>query len=702
MVFWVILGIVIGNLLLGFALAVFLNRRYQTLVLGKLGLPSECSTETLSPGQTPRSVSPEPSSEDLPEQPAGAFGKEAAPVSPERPPQELGEYGAGTTEEAFSPEVSGELLEEHLVAQEPSGALPEELSQPSAKSETAGQVEPANEPGDSLGGKPPPSVADWQSSEGSGPEQNLSQPAASPSEEEPLLLADQKKTEPLPPKETSVSIPEADANSRRGGESSSDGTQSEPMGHQKPGGISASVPEAHTEVAPSGEKGPILAARHPEESQTAAQNSGLAEDLRRAVPPSGQSPKALGAIPETAEPEIRSGTEGSEKRSGSHKPAQTSPSPSPPASPSPPEESAPAGPAGGRQAEESSSRSETFSFQQSGPEASLERALAQWQAEAARYFAELSRTRTKVHHFSGAPQMEEIRTSWQEIHRAGQDYLATARPVREAFGQLANLTSSMASVRDHLNTLSAKEEALIELTQELIPTAAEASDSHLLCQQLLQHTDRLMEANRKVQTALEAARRGPTDQTPPAEVSGRFGPGSGFLLDESIREKVAAWWEEHRTHMHRLSVIMLEVDDFAEIQEEFGPSFTEGLLRAIERLLALESGEGGFLAPLSGPRFGLFCANRSLDQAVAVAEHLRQTLMATRFYRKKAELRISLSCGVTEATRDDTPETVLERAEVALLQARRYGKGRTFSHDGYFPMPVPAHPLAISPKQMEI
>ncbi len=337
-----------------------------------------------------------------------------------------------------------------------------------------------------------------------------------------------------------------------------------------------------------------------------------------------------------------------------------------------------------------------------GMEASLERALWQWQAEAARYFEELSRTRAKVQRFSGAAKLAEIHSSWEAIHRAGQEYLTTARPVREAFEQFSNLRSGIKPIRDHLNTSAMKEEALIELTPELMPGADEQYDTHLLCQQLLQHTDRLLEANRKVQTALDKARRGGEHQRLGPELSELCQPRTGFLPEGPIWEKVITWWREQRVGTHRLSVILLEVDDFGQIQEEFGPSISEGLLRAIENLLAIAHEEEGFLVPLAGPRFAQFCGNHSLDQAVTVAEHLRQAIMATRFYRKRTELRISVSCGVTEATGDDTPETVLERAEVALLQARRYGKGRCFSHDGYFPIPVPAHPLGVSPKEIEI
>gem|GEM_PF-2356545 len=705
MVFWVILGIAIGNLLLGFALAVFLNRRYQTLSLGQIGSPSDCSPEALSCGEIPRSISEEPASGQLPAQRGGVVRREASPVGLEVPGQELGGHRSGSPGEAFSPEVSGELLEEEeLTGGALSGILTEEpFQQPSAESDTVGQAEPEAGAGDSLQGDPTAlSAADRLYSDDSETAETLSQPPGSPPEGAPLL-AKQTKTDPQRPEEPSSSVPESPPNPDTIRRSSSDGQQPEPITGQKMDVVSAPGMKVSQKVSPPSPKDKLLDVQHPEASDAAPQVSGEWEDVRRAVAPSGRPPETTGPLPGVAKPQtLLSGADGLERRGGSPDSEELSPVQSPPGRPLPPEESLPSGPAGEAESWQSSSHSESSSLGQSGPEASLERALAQWQAEATRYFEQLSRTRTKVQRFSGAAKMEEIHTSWQEIHRAGQDYLTTARPVREAFSQFAHHRPSTALLRDHLNTLGAKEETLIELSQELMPTSAEASDSHLLCQQLLQHTDRLMEANRKVQTALEAVRRGPTDQPPPAETSGRARPANGLLLDDSIREKLAAWWDEQRRRPHRLSVIMLEVDDFAEIQEEFGPSLTEGLLRAIERVLALESEEAGFLVPLSGPRFARFCANRWLDQAVDMAEHLRQTLMATRFYRKKAELRISVSCGVTEATRDDTPETVLERAEVALLQARRYGKGRTFSHDGYFPMPVALHPLGISPKQMEI
>ncbi|HOM16823.1 MAG TPA: diguanylate cyclase [Thermoguttaceae bacterium] len=678
MVFWVIMGVAIGNLLLGFALAVFLNRRYQTLVV-----TAPASSQNLFPQPARRKESSD--TEAARSRPDSMSGLETAAeatlddLASEPILEEPSGEGLYDQEESqTTPEMPSEIEEKtksnssSLPDTEPTQSADESEKTPeSAEAEVpAGpSVQQENPPEIQAKGEPTENIASAEEGEKTQVE------AAEPTDAPPILPA------------TSVGSPDAGAESPSESKPSQD--TPEPPGEKRREGLAGIPPTEADSRRASG--GPQVIAS-PEKG--------------KGVSPTGASPVLASADRSSSKAEGDLSTDrsnpsestgGEETYPTAQKPAKAGSEISDPTAVRQPSRHTQ-----GQKGDEPTAAAQADSASSaSGLEASLERALSQWQAEAARYFDHLSRTRAKVQRISNRPKTEEIYASLGEIHRAGQEYLTTARPARDAFSQLANLRTAMTPMKDHIHSLAAKEETLIDLTPDLLPQTAAGKDNHLLCQQLLQHTDRLLEANRKVQSALEATKQGTPKETA-AEGSRSQKSGNGSLFDESMRKKVFSWWEESRPHTHRLSVIILEVDDFERIEEDHGPSMSEGLLRAIEKLLDIARQEENFVIPLTGPRFACFCLNRSMDRAVDFAEYIRQSLIATRFYRRKTELRISISCGVTEATRDDTPETALERAEVAVLQARRYGKGRTFSHDGYFPMPVPAHPLAVAPKEFEI
>lgn len=337
-------------------------------------------------------------------------------------------------------------------------------------------------------------------------------------------------------------------------------------------------------------------------------------------------------------------------------------------------------------------------------ESALERALGQWRAEASRYFEQLSRARDDMEKQQASPAAEEIKGCLSTLRAAGEEYLTTARPARQAFSRLSDLRPDMAPLRDDLHAIAGKEEALIEVAHQAVESFDERADLSAGCRQMAQHAGRLIQVNRQVQEALSAAAAGRGSGSQ-AQHPGREAPPETPrepLIDEATRETLAEWWEEKRGQTRHLSVVMIDVDDFGGMEQRHGPRLGEAVLHAISKLLEAEYRGEGLALRMTGPRFACLCYETDLGAAVESAERLRQMLGAARFVRRQTEIRISVSCGVTEATSEDTPDTLLSRAEAALVQCGRYGKNRTFSHDGHFPMPVTPPRLDVTPKHVEI
>ena len=83
-------------------------------------------------------------------------------------------------------------------------------------------------------------------------------------------------------------------------------------------------------------------------------------------------------------------------------------------------------------------------------------------------------------------------------------------------------------------------------------------------------------------------------------------------------------------------------------------------------------------------------------------ERLRQIVELACFVYKNSEIRITVSCGVTEAVGEDTPDSVMARAEATLMEAKRYGRNRTFIHEGKYPTPVVPPKFPIEQRRMTL
>jgi diguanylate cyclase (GGDEF)-like protein len=120
------------------------------------------------------------------------------------------------------------------------------------------------------------------------------------------------------------------------------------------------------------------------------------------------------------------------------------------------------------------------------------------------------------------------------------------------------------------------------------------------------------------------------------------------------------------------------------------------------RLLEAETQPSDTVARYAGQRFALVLFDGNVRQAGDLVERIRQTVEAASFYHLEMEIRITLSGAVVEADAESTPQTLLARAEATLQEAKRYGRNRTFAHEGTYPTPVVPPGLSVEEKRITL
>ena len=121
-----------------------------------------------------------------------------------------------------------------------------------------------------------------------------------------------------------------------------------------------------------------------------------------------------------------------------------------------------------------------------------------------------------------------------------------------------------------------------------------------------------------------------------------------------------------------ISAIMMDIDHFKRINDEFGHSTGDLVIRAIAAEAAKAS---RIVGRLGGEEFAVICeANRRI--AKATAERLRETIERLEFRTSKGPLRTTCSFGVSEWRDGDTVDELLRRADLALYAAKEGGRNR--------------------------
>lgn len=134
------------------------------------------------------------------------------------------------------------------------------------------------------------------------------------------------------------------------------------------------------------------------------------------------------------------------------------------------------------------------------------------------------------------------------------------------------------------------------------------------------------------------------------------------LLDHALR---------HHRHFSRPSVLYVDVDGFKEINDDHGHLVGDELLIAIAGALTGAVRPEDVVARVGGDEFAVLCSTlEAPDDAVTVAGRIDAAL-ASPLEVKGLQLTASASIGIAVAEPGDDPETLLERADRAMYQAKR-------------------------------
>jgi diguanylate cyclase (GGDEF)-like protein len=142
-----------------------------------------------------------------------------------------------------------------------------------------------------------------------------------------------------------------------------------------------------------------------------------------------------------------------------------------------------------------------------------------------------------------------------------------------------------------------------------------------------------------------------------------------------------------------LSVVMLDLDDFKEINDNYGHLQGDRVLREVGRILKLESREVDEPARYGGEEFAIALPETRIDGAMEVGERIRRRLDAARIPLdgQNREITIRASVGVAGSP-EQSPDVrdLIKAADQALYRAKQQGKNRTArAGDRRAPEPVP-------------
>lgn len=155
-------------------------------------------------------------------------------------------------------------------------------------------------------------------------------------------------------------------------------------------------------------------------------------------------------------------------------------------------------------------------------------------------------------------------------------------------------------------------------------------------------------------------------------------PLTGLLNRRGFDDHFEAELERAQQTGQQVSILMLDCDDFKTINDRGGHDRGDRALRAIAACLEDLKRPGDITARLGGDEFAVVLAEAGSTTAQAVAERLREGLLAAGGPRIGIT---SASFGTATYPADGfSPAELLRAADQAMYAAKRSGKNRTVTH----------------------
>lgn len=134
---------------------------------------------------------------------------------------------------------------------------------------------------------------------------------------------------------------------------------------------------------------------------------------------------------------------------------------------------------------------------------------------------------------------------------------------------------------------------------------------------------------------------------------------------------------EARINEQPLSIVLLDIDEFKQVNDLYGHAAGDSALAAVAELMKSQiRGTGDWIARLGGDEFVICMKNTDQAQAVTAMELVRKKVDGSSIVMEDGRsVPITLSIGVETVYRQDiTVDEVLRRADQKLYQAKRNGK----------------------------
>lgn len=157
---------------------------------------------------------------------------------------------------------------------------------------------------------------------------------------------------------------------------------------------------------------------------------------------------------------------------------------------------------------------------------------------------------------------------------------------------------------------------------------------------------------------------------------------TGLYNRRYLDEKLKALYQEFLQNNSPFSVILMDIDHFKKINDTHGHQVGDGVLEFVGASIKAMVKGRDVPVRYGGEEFAILLPHTSREGAYILADNIRAELASKSLKVKNSSLRIgtiTVSLGVAQVSRSDTPQSLIKRADQALYLAKVNGRNQVKS-----------------------
>jgi diguanylate cyclase len=271
---------------------------------------------------------------------------------------------------------------------------------------------------------------------------------------------------------------------------------------------------------------------------------------------------------------------------------------------------------------------------------------------------------TRIRQLELKRQREAARRALKDLIHQMLQQIAVLGNTTDRFQSKLGVYAETIGMADSIESLAGIVREMVEESREVQSVVAQTQtrlqDEHARATEL---TDRVRELEDEIRKLSDEVSTDPLTQ-----IANRRGLMRAFEAEQARAERQST----------PLTVGLLDVDNFKKLNDQLGHQTGDEALKFLARRVSESLRPVDVVARYGGEEFVVMLPDTPLDEAQKVLTRLQRNLSAEFFTTSdERKVFITFSAGVTTYRLGEPIESALDRADVALYEAKRTGKNRT-------------------------